>query len=131
MPRFYFEKLVRDKVLDRCLEDPKVKTTYRVLGNTEFVSELIKKVQEEAAEIPVKDSVDEEVLEEVADLRTAVKTLQNALGITDEDLEAVQQKKDDKNGVFEQRAYIEFVDLEEDSEWVEVFRKQPEKYREE
>ena len=40
------------------------------------------------------------------------------------------RKKQDKGG-FDQRHYVTYHDLANDSKWVEVFRAQPEKYREE
>lgn len=40
------------------------------------------------------------------------------------------RKKQDKGG-FDKRHYIKYHDLVDDSKWVNIFRAQPEKYREE
>ena len=40
------------------------------------------------------------------------------------------RKKQDKGG-FDKRHYVTYHDLADDSKWVEIFRAQPEKYREE
>jgi predicted house-cleaning noncanonical NTP pyrophosphatase (MazG superfamily) len=130
MPRFYFRKLVRDQVLQRCLDDPKVKTDYRILDPTAFKKELVAKIHEETDEIPIIDEPDNEVLSEIADVQAVIDALIESYGFTKEDIAAAQAKKAEKNGVFEKQAYIEKVDLDDDSEWVEIFRKTPDKYKE-
>lgn len=130
MPSFYFRKLVRDKVLQRCLEDPKVNTTYRTLDVTEYKTELIAKIHEEANEIPVLDEKDDEVLSEIADVQAVIDALVASYGYTKDDIAAAQTKKEAKNGAFDDRAYIEKVDLDDDSEWIEYFRNAPDKYEE-
>lgn len=130
MPSFYFKKLVRDQVLQRCLDDPKVKTEYRILDATEFKKELIAKIHEEAAEIPITDQKDDEVLSEIADVQAVIDALIESHGYTKDEVITAQHNKQVKNGAFEKRAYIEKVDLDDDSEWNEYFRKSPEKYEE-
>ena len=131
MPTFFFKKLVRDQVLQRCLDDPKVRTDYRILESSEFKKELIAKIHEEAAEIPVVDNKNDEVLSEIADVQAVIDSLAEAYGYTKDDIAAAQHKKATKNGVFEKRDYIYSVDLDDDSEWIAYFRKSPEKYEEE
>lgn len=130
MPSFYFKKLVRDQVLQRCLDDPKVKTEYHILDVDEFKRELIAKIHEEANEIPVMDEKNDEVLSEIADVQAVIDGLVEAYGYTEKEVKTAQAKKIAKNGAFEKRAYIEKVDLDDDSEWVAYFRKSPEKYEE-
>lgn len=132
MPRFYFEKLVRDKILERCLEDPKVlHTEYATLGDIALKQELVKKVLEEAAEVPIVPEANDDVVGEIADIQAVLDALRKAYGISKEALDAAVQKKADKNGAFDDAIYIDYVDLADDSEWVETFRQQPDKYREE
>lgn len=130
MPSFYFRKLVRDQVLQRCLDDPKVKTEYRIVDASEFKKTLIAKIHEEAAEIPVTDEKDDEVLSEIADVQAVIDALIESYGYTKDEVATAQRNKEAKNGAFEKRAYIEKVDLDDDSEWAEYFRKSPEKYEE-
>jgi len=130
VPSFYFKKLVRDQVLQRCLDDPKVKTLYRTLDTIEFKKELIAKIHEETNEVPVLADKDDEVLSEIADVQAVIDALIESYGYTKDEVVAAQAKKESKNGAFDARAYIEKVDLDDDSEWVDYFRKYPEKYEE-
>ena len=130
MPSFYFKKLVRDQVLQRCLDDPKVRTEYHVLTPNDFKKELIAKIHEESNEIPVLDEGNGEVLSEIADVQAVIDGLTDAYGYTKEQVAEAQAKKAAKNGAFEGRAYITKVDLDDDSEWVDYFPKSPEKYEE-
>jgi predicted house-cleaning noncanonical NTP pyrophosphatase (MazG superfamily) len=107
-----------------------VKTEYRILDASEFKKELIAKIHEEAAEIPVTDEKDDEVLSEIADVQAVIDALIESCGYTKDDVLTAQANKEAKNGAFEKRAYIEKVDLDDDSEWVLYFRNSPEKYGE-
>lgn len=132
MPRFYFSKLIRNKILQRSLDDPKVlKVEYRTLDDAGYISELVKKVHEEADEIPLNGKLTDEVISEIADVQAVIDALVEAYNIPAEDLEAAKAKKQEKNGAFDERIYIDYVDLADDSEWVGIFRAQPDKYREE
>lgn len=131
MPKFYFNKLVRDGVLEGCLVDPKVETDYRILDGIELKQEFIAKVYEEADEIPVRETADKEVIDEIADLQDVVTALRRVYGLSEEDIEEAQERKQQKKGGFEKAAYIESVNLADDSEWIGYFRADPKKYREE
>ena len=132
MIRFYLQKLVRDKVVKKCLDDDEVlHTEYRKLGKQEFRRELLRKVHEEADEIPLNDDRRDESLKELADLQEVVDSLRQDFGFSIEQVqEEMARKKQDKGG-FDERHYIEYHDLADDSRWVKVFRAQPDKYREE
>ena len=130
MPTFYFRKLVRDKVLQRCIDDPKVRTNYRTLTDAEYKAELLAKIHEEAEEIPLLDEVNDEVLSEIADVQAVIDSLIKGYGLTKEQIAEAQSRKEVKNGAFDDRAYIESVELDDDSEWVAILREQPEKYEE-
>ena len=132
MIRFYLQKLVRDKVVKKCLDDEEVlHTEYRKLGEQEFRRELLRKVHEEADEIPLDDNQRNESLKELADLQEVVDTLRQDFNFSTEQVqEEMARKKQDKGG-FDERHYIEYHDLADDSRWVKVFRAQPDKYREE
>ena len=132
MIRFYLQKLVRDKVVKKCLDDEEVlHTEYRKLGKQEFRRELLRKVHEEADEIPLNDDRRDESLKELADLQEVVDALRQDFGFSREQVqEEMSRKKQDKGG-FDKRHYIKYHDLADDSKWVNIFRAQPEKYREE
>jgi len=132
MIRFYLQKLVRDKVVKKCLDDEEVlHTEYRILDKQEFRRELLRKVHEEADEIPLGDNQRDESLKELADLQEVVDALRQDFGFSIEQIqEEMARKKQDKGG-FDKRHYIEYHDLTDDGRWVKVFRAQPGKYREE
>ena len=132
MIRFYLQKLVRDKVVKKCLDDPEVlHTEYRTLDKQAFRRELIRKVHEEADEIPLGDDQQDEALKELADLQEVVDALRQAFGFSIEQVQEEMARKKQDNGGFDNRHYIEYNDLVDNSKWVEIFRAQPEKYREE
>lgn len=132
MRRFYFEKLVRDKVVANCIDDPTVlHVQYKTLDDAAYRRALIAKAAEEAAEIPEGDVDRAEVLAELADLQNVVDALRDSAGFTEAEVRAAADAKTLKKGAFELRQYIEYVDLADDSAWVGIFRKQPDKYREE
>ena len=132
MIRFYLQKLVRDKVVKKCLDDPEfLHTEYRTLDKQAFRRELLRKVHEEADEIPLDDNQRDESLKELADLQEVVDALRQALGFSIEQVQEAMARKKQKKGGFDNRHYIEYNDLVDNSKWVEIFRAQPEKYREE
>lgn len=132
MIRFYLQKLVRDKVIKKCLDDPGVlHTECRELDKQEFRRELVYKIHEEANEIPLGDNQRDESLKELADLQEVVDALRQDFGFSVEQVQAEMTRKKQSKGGFDKRHYIEYNDLKDDSKWVKIFRAQPEKYREE
>ena len=132
MVRFYLQKLVRDKVVKKCLDDEEVlHTEYRTLDKQEFRRELLRKVHEEADEIPLDDNQRDESLKELADLQEVVDALRQDFGFSIEQVQEEMARKKQDNGGFDNRHYIEYNDFIDDSRWVEILRAQPGKYREE
>lgn len=132
MVRFYLQKLVRDRVVPNCLDDPEVlHTEYCELDRQEFRRELVRKIYEEADEILLGDDQQDGALKELADLQEVVDTLHRDFGFSDEQVQEEMARKRQKKGGFDSRHYIEYNDLADGSKWVEVFRAQPDKYREE
>ena len=88
MIRFYLQKLVRDKVVKKCLDDEEVlHTEYRELNKQEFRRELLRKVHEEADEIPLDDNQRGESLKELADLQEVVDALRQDFGFSTEQVQ--------------------------------------------
>ena len=132
MVRFYLQKLVRDKVVKKCLDDEEVlHTEYRELNKQEFRRELLRKIHEEADEIPLDDNQRNESLKELADLQEVVDALCQDFGFSTEQVQEEMAHKKQQKGGFDKRYYIAYHDLKDDSKWVKIFRAQPEKYREE
>ena len=132
MVRFYLEKLVRDKVVEKCKADPQVlQTEYHQLDRAAYRRELQRKIHEEANEIPLGDDRLEEALQELADVQAVLDALRDDFGFSPQQVQDAVTRKAAHAGGFQKRYYIAYNDLAEDSKWVEVFRAQPEKYREE
>ncbi|RKW03529.1 MAG: hypothetical protein D8B38_01615, partial [Candidatus Saccharimonas sp.] len=73
MVRFYLEKLVRDKLVEKCKADPQVlHTEYYQLDRAAYRRELQRKIHEEANEIPLGDDRLEEALQELADVQAVL-----------------------------------------------------------
>ena len=101
MIRFYLQKLVRDKVVEKCLDDPEfLHTEYRTLDKQAFRRELIRKVHEEADEIPLGDDQQDEALKELADLQEVVDALRQAFGFSIEQVQEEMARKKQDNGGF-------------------------------
>ena len=132
MVRFYLEKLVRDKVVEKCKADPQVlHTEHHQLDHAAYRCELRRKIHEEANEIPLGEDRLEEALQELADVQAVLDALRDDFGFSPQQVQDAVAHKAAHAGGFQGRYYIAYNDLAEDSKWVEVFRAQPEKYREE
>lgn len=129
MRTFKFDKLVRDKIVDHLLANSQVPQGVKTLAKEEFITELVKKVLEEANElVNAKDR--NELIEEIADVQELLNCLQKVLGLSDADVQELQRKKVIKNGAFEKQLYIDLVGVNEDDSWMEYYLSQPEKYPE-
>lgn len=131
MPTFEFNKLVRDRIVTLCLEDPLVvETNYHELTDLEFKRALKNKLFEEADEIPIQDNVDDEVVAELADIQTVIDALREAYGVSGEIIRKTQKMKAEKKGEFKKRLFIDTVVCDETSPWTKDFRSRPGKYPE-
>lgn len=127
MPKFKFEKLVRDKIVERQIASG-AKPKYRQLTDEEHKRELVNKVIEEITEIT--NANPEEVAGEIADVQQAIDDLREKFGITSKEVEAAQKLKNEKNGAFKEGHFIEYVELDEKDEWTEYYRKNADRYPE-
>lgn len=98
-----YKKLVRDNIPEIIRKNDKEPVT-RVLDETEYLHELIRKLKEETAEFE-----DDLSIEELADIKEVCIALREALGVPAGELEEVRRKKAAKNGRFKKRIYLEEV----------------------
>jgi predicted house-cleaning noncanonical NTP pyrophosphatase (MazG superfamily) len=99
-----YNKLVRDNILKLITESGK---TYqaRALDQAEMLSEIKKKIVEEALEVAATTN-DKDLLEELADvLELMYATLEN-IDVSWAELEQVREHKKAKNGGFEKGYYL-------------------------
>lgn len=128
MPTFQFKKLIRDDMIPM-YEVVGQKAVYRYLTGQEFTAALIKKVVEEADEIPL-DADRETALKEIADVMQALIDLQAQYGISDEEIERVRLSKLAEKGGFARGVFVETLTLRDDDSWVSYYRDEPDKFPE-
>ena len=98
-----YNKLVRDKIPEIIMNDNRMPIT-RVLDNEEYIKELNKKLQEEVSEYLEDDNV-----EELADIVEVVYGILNAKNISIEEFEKIRIKKVNERGAFYKKIFLEKV----------------------
>lgn len=121
--RYTYNKLVRDKIPENINSESGRKSKYRILNDKEYLNELNKKVIEEANEF-----IEENSIEELGDLMEVINAIMQFKNYKTEELYKVMKEKADKEGAFNNRIYLEYVDeekrnLEEEKELNKEFRK--------
>lgn len=131
--RFYFRKLVPDKVVHYSVIDPEVKhVEFYTLSKEELIHELVKKIKEEVDEVPTDENASSaDVAKEIADLRIAVDELSLQLGLTPKEVDRAILGKINHRGGVSKGHFVEYVDVPTDCRWAKLFREQPDKYIEE
>ena len=99
-----YNKLVRDNVPQIIEQSGKTCKT-RVLSDGEYVSQLNAKLGEELAEYLQSGEV-----EELADIVEVALALARAKGVTAVEFDAIRTKKAHKNGAFDKKLFLEWVD---------------------
>lgn len=128
MPKFIFNRLVRDN-LRHAYAELGQKAVYKKLSKREHISELKRKVIEEVKEIP-EDGPISELIEEIADLQQVIDDMKKLIGISDEQVDVAKKQKFDKKGGFIEGTFVETLELEENDEWVEYYRRKPDVHKE-
>jgi len=123
MPTFIFNKLVRDKLRAEYVRMNE-KAEYRKLSRLELSQELAHKIVEEVNEIP-HEGTKAEITAELADAKQAMDDLMNLHDIKIEEVTEIQKKKFDKKGGFSEGNFVVSLELKDDDEWVEYYRKEP------
>lgn len=82
-----YNKLVRDKITDIIEADGRI-AKYRILDNNEYRQQLNSKLQEE-----VKEYLDDNKVEELADIVEVVYGILNSMDVTIDEFEKVRIKK--------------------------------------
>jgi len=129
MPTFQLNKLVRDK-LREIYASLNQKAKYKNLTSREHKRQLIRKITEEADEVDINSSISE-VTDEIADLRQVLDDMMLLYGISEEQVKNSQKVSFDKKGGFIGGTYVETLELSDDDEWVDYYRKRPDIFSEE
>lgn len=96
-----YNKLVRDKITDIIESDGRI-AKYRILDNNQYRKELNSKLQEE-----VKAYLDDNNVEELADIVEVVYGILNSMDVTIDEFEKIRIKKQEERGAFNKRIYLE------------------------
>ena len=96
-----YNKLVRDKITDIIEADGRM-AKYIILDNNEYRKELNSKLQEE-----VKEYLDDNNVEELADIVEVVYGILNSKDVTIDEFEKVRIKKQEERGAFNKKIYLE------------------------
>lgn len=129
MRKFKFDKLVRDRIVEH-IEKSGNKPVWKTLSDEEYVLELKKKIMEEASELLIDEPEGDELLKELADIQEIIDNLLAALGTSKKRLREFQKKKNEKNGSFRKRLFIDRVEAKDNAVEIDYYLKHPEKYPE-
>lgn len=98
-----YNKLVRDKIPEIINSDSSVAIT-RKLDDEEYLKELNKKLQEE-----VKEYLEENNIEELADIVEVIYGILNSKNVSIEEFEEIRKNKVDRRGAFDKKIFLEKV----------------------
>ena len=99
-----YNKLVRDNIEDIMLKNC-AKPVTRILSNEEYLKELNKKLLEE-----VKEYLESEEPEELADIIEVILAILNIKGLTKDTIEDIRKNKVLKRGAFTKKLFLERED---------------------
>lgn len=95
-----YNKLVRDRIPEIIKENGK-RATIRILDDTEYGDQLLKKLSEEVEEYQRDRNI-----EELADILEVVRVLAELHGRSPGDLERLRAEKAARSGGFEKRVFL-------------------------
>lgn len=105
--RYTYNKLVRDMIPENIDSQPGRKSKYRILDDEEYLTQLNKKVIEEANEFIENNSI-----EELGDLMEVIHAIMKLKNYKMEDVYMAMKSKGEKKGFFNNKIYLEYVDEE-------------------
>ncbi len=127
--RFLLDKLGRDKA-EKVFADDGCKLKFHIVeDNEEYLDALTQKMVEELEEI-FECETKEEVIEELADFEEVMAAFKKLINVEQAEIDAARKEKHAKKGGFENRVYMEYVDIPEGTKSHEYVMKDPEKYPE-
>lgn len=101
-----YNKLVRDKIPEIITNNGETPKT-RILSDSEYMTELERKIQEELAEF-----LESKDIEELADLEEVLRAILNAKNVSYDEFEKIRLQKVQKRGAFENKIFLESTDTE-------------------
>jgi len=99
-----YNKLIRDRILE-IIEKSGEKPYWRILSKREYLSEIKKKILEEAKElISAKDKKD--IINEIVDIQELIDVLISELKLTKSEIRKQQKIKNKERGGFKKRLFL-------------------------
>ena len=126
--RFIFNKLVRDNIEKEIIKSG-CTTKSRVLDSQSYIFELKRKLIEEAAEL-CNTNIKDELLEEIADVQEIIDCILNEIGYSKKTMQKEQKRKNDKKGSFSKKNFIDYIECDENYEWINYYINNSDKYPE-
>jgi len=123
---FIVKKLVRDRTQER-IEKYGGKVHVHTLSPTETIEKLKEKLLEESQEV-ADAMTPEELLSEIGDVYSVLRGLRKYCNISDEQIEVVLAEKKLIRGEYDNRCFVEKVEVEKDHHWFEYYNSQPKRY---
>ncbi|HXK41087.1 MAG: hypothetical protein A3D52_01670 [Candidatus Taylorbacteria bacterium RIFCSPHIGHO2_02_FULL_44_36] len=105
MNRVFYNKLIRDKIPQKILNNKGKYKTRVISDDQEFEQELLKKVLEEASAVS-RARTGGDLVEELADLVAVIQALQKHEKITDKELKEAVSRNFAKKGGFSKRLFL-------------------------
>jgi predicted house-cleaning noncanonical NTP pyrophosphatase (MazG superfamily) len=96
MPKFIYNKLIRDKISELAILDG-AKLDFEHITGEKLITQLKKKIREEADEVQEATN-NEDLVDELIDLQEIMDTILKNLGIDRETFTARKQAKREKRG---------------------------------
>lgn len=126
LKRFKVEKLIRDNLPD-ILRKSGIALNEKTLDQTEFITQLKNKLQEEAEEVNHAQN-EKELIEELADVLEIVHTLSKASKLSLEQIEKARLEKQKSKGGFNNKVYNSYIELEESNPAIKHYLLNPKRY---
>lgn len=128
--RFLFNKLARDKAVERLEAQGAVVKHKTLKDNEEYLEAITQKIVEELEEVFDSQS-QEELMVELADLEEVLDAFKKLVNIDQKDIIAIRKAKAAERGLFEKRVFVDYADVPESAtEVLEYVDGQPDKYPE-
>lgn len=104
MKKVHYNKLIRDHIPAK-MERLRVQYETRTLRIGEFVTELLKKVEEEASAL-IHAQTHQELIEELADVQDVIDEIKKVKKIQESELLSAQERNKEKKGGFKKRLFL-------------------------
>ena len=128
MRKFRINRLVRDKIIANIQSRHSI-PHFHQLNQQDYIKELKEKLIEETTELQ-KEVDDAHLTQEIADVQEVLDHLIETAGLSRDRIAEEQKIKRDNHGAFQNRDFLEIVELHDDDPWLEYYLAHPDKFTE-